>query len=232
METLFLTLLIMETIAFGTYVYLHPPISNRSILNKDEICLDYSNETINTLSVGLMHELAKGYRNHQLVYINDRMRQDNISLTDGDSHSILFKIEPLKKFIYHLEVLASKQGVSSNDLGLRLYYGRYPDIKTWTSKYQELEPFSRDPETVDYGRRHTAVFIPTITRNGVDLDFDPQEKDTYNGGINGCSTDYYLDVTSSNPVSGLPGIPSTSRATGARNHGKLYPPLGDSGHAF
>ena len=101
------------------------------------LCINYSSGTINTINADLVEKMKKGYRDNQLYHINKEMPH----LNRGDAQSILFKLGPLKEFIYHLETLAQMQGVKSEDLGIRLYYAMYPSKDTWSTLYPDLSPF-------------------------------------------------------------------------------------------
>ena len=67
-----------------------------------------------------------------------------------------------------------------------------------------------------------------LRRDGIEFDFNPLDYNTFYDGMD--LTGIY-SLVSSSAFLALTGTPS-SGSTGAQNHGKLYPPLGDTGNAF
>jgi len=127
--------------------------------------------------VNLVHKMTNGYKQNQLTHIKTVMKDD--------AHSISFELETLKRFIYHIEINAQKNRVSKDDLGLRLYYSRYPDLETWSNQYDDLKGFLNDSITEGYQDRHTLVMIPTLLKNGVHMDFNPLHTETYGENFTG-----------------------------------------------
>ena len=62
----------------------------------------------------------------------------NNSLAMEDAKSISFDLETLKKFIYHIEAITKQNddNITSERLGVRIYYAAYPEIENWND-YQE-----------------------------------------------------------------------------------------------
>ncbi|TPN87774.1 hypothetical protein [Aquimarina algicola] len=220
------SLLIVVTFAFAAYIYKYPPKKPSLSQNKQNICMDYSHEPAPTLKVNLIHEMTNGYRQNQLDFIKR-------VITD-DAHSIWFDLETLKKFIYHIEFSSKKNNVSSKDLGVRIYYSRYPEIETWEKKYPDLSFFLRNALTKSYQKRHTLIMIPTIHRDKIDIDFNPDDIRTYTQSMRNIE-----DYLSSNDESFIPALTitkasknSSSSSPISQNHGSLIPPANGSGEAF
>lgn len=230
-------LLAVTIAAFGVYIYKFPPkktpTSSTPVTSSNSICMDYSETKGSELSRALIREMAYGYRAHQLDKINTALKID-------DAHSIWFKLETLKEFIYHLELNARKNGKSSESLGLRIYYSRYPEIKTWKNTYTDLLDFIGTPRE-KYEKLHTLVMIPTIKTQikgeTVNIDFNPKDITTYTTGL----PEIPGDIPPAIRIPALGGIfPNTpgnsiniAAKSGnnilAQNHGSLIPPADGSG---
>lgn len=187
--------------------------------NGDILCSDYHYEEISVLSTKLVNDMKSGYKENQLKEINLGLAQKlPQSLQPGDdlfhdAESMLLPIEQLKEFIYHVETLTKKNrpGITTDQLGIRIYYAAYPDNSKWKGYDKELEGFLNDPVTLQYQFKHTLIIIPTIynkEKKGM-VDFDPREKE---GGSIYQNTSGFI----------LKAAASSSQA--ARNHGSLIPP--------
>ena len=225
-------LLAAVSIAFGFYVYKNPP--TKPAHSPEKICMDYSKGDISELSLPLVHEMVHGYRDNQLAKIN-------ASSEFSDAHSIWFDLETLKKFMYHLEISAKKNDVSSKELGLRIYYSRYPLADTWQATYPDLVGHV-DPA---YQEHHTLVMIPTIKKQGkngvIDMDFNPIDKTTYEKGLKKIEGDINPKIRipalsgidkAANYGSANLKIATKARSIIAQNHGSLIPPKDNSGEGF
>lgn len=225
-------LLAAVSIAFGVYIYKFPPTKPTTPTEpSDSICMNYAGNKASELSRALIREMAYGYRADQLDTINSALKID-------DAHSIWFDLETIKQFIYHVELNAGKNDVSSEKLGLRIYYSRYPEMKTWKNMYTDLRSFiGTDKEK--YEKLHTLVMIPTInvkdekTGEEHDYDFNPKEISTYTTGL----PEIVGDVPPAVRIPALSGmIENTTNTNGlarsgnstfAQNHGSLIPPEDD-----
>ncbi|QXP73721.1 hypothetical protein H0I31_12130 [Tenacibaculum sp. AHE15PA] len=218
-------LLAITVIAFGIYIYKFPP-TKPTDTSKNSICLDYSAEPMNQLSVPLVHEMVNGYKNNQLAKINSSLNMD-------DAHSIRFELETLKAFIYHTEMNAKKHKISSKDLGLRIYYSRYPEKETWKRPYTDLSDFLGNSTTEKYEKLHTLVMIPTIRRGETDFDFNPLDEKTYTTSLK--KNEAYLNNGSQTRTAALGGgrnSGGSSNSIGSQNHGGLIPPVDGGGEGF
>lgn len=227
-------LLAVVSIAFGAYIYKFPP--TKPSQSRDSICMNYADSKASELSRALIREMAHGYRNNQLKLIND-----SFAINDKDkedAHSIWFELETIKNFIYHVELNARNNKISSEKLGLRIYYSRYPEMKTWQNTYTDLRSFiGTDREK--YEKLHTLVMIPTInvkdekTGEEHNYDFNPKDITTYTTGLPTIVGDVPPGIripALGGLVSNDPGtLVSRSTSTFAQNHGSLIPPTDNTG---
>ena len=203
-------------------------ITSGNVTNlNNTICSNYTD--MNTLQVGLIHEMTKSYKENQLLTINQNnyFNEPTPGLTQGDARSIWFDLETLKAFIYQIEINAKNNAdpVSSTELGVRIYYASYPD-EIRRTLYDDLQPANGSyilPE--DYEKRHTLVIIPTINREGRNVDFDPLDFRTYFESLGtGINISKYAFGSQAQMLA-LTGInKSPSNRSGAQNHGGLRPP--------
>ncbi|WP_299888131.1 hypothetical protein [uncultured Lacinutrix sp.] len=186
-----------------------------STSNDTSICSNYSRVDESELDVDLVHEMTKIYQN-----------------TPNDGvEAIWFDLETLKKFVYHIERNAkiNDQSVASQNLGVRIYYSRYPKKPTWNSIYnRDLSGFSNNTFTNQYEWKHTLVMIPTIKRGQINYDFNPLDSTTY---LTGLTSDYDPSNNDSNSNQGQRTSALTPTAS-AQNHGQLHPPYSDTGMFF
>jgi len=207
----------------------------------ETICSNYTD--ISTLEVALIHAMTKKYKENQLSIINQSSKEENHYFSEpelpeepyGDARAIWFDLETLKAFVYQIEMKAKTQGeipVSSTDLGIRIYYASYPDANYGRYGYSDL--LSEDGSNIlpeNYQKRHTLVMIPTIRRDGQNVDFDPLNATTFTKPLSSNPAKY--SPGSSTQMLALTGISkSTSTKTEAKNHGGLRPPppLDDDGN--
>ena len=214
------------SLVFGTYVYLHPPRTTDPVTphgSINQICSDYSNQTINELNVGLIHKMVNGYKDNQLRYIKGSM--------PDDAHSIWFDLETLKKFVYQVEFNAKKNSATatSDKLGLRIYYASYPN-KEEMAKFSDVRWFLNDPIKKNYPLYHTLVMIPTLNVDGRNVDFNPTDLKTFTSeGLKSDQKRYGDNQNTTATTFGLTGLnrsatTTTPPNTGAQNHGYLIPP--------
>ena len=221
----FLHIILMSIIfALIAYIYLY-------LKSKDKICMNYK-DTINKLDVKLVHEMTRGYKQHQLNAINGQ-------LGINDARVITFELETLKRFLFHIEKTTKQNNsnVKNEDLAVNIYYARYPKQETWKKGglyNRDLGVFLNNAITKQYEDKHTLVFIPAIrNKKGNFMDFDPSHTDTYSTGLR--NNERYAD--SSNTV--LPALSVSTKSsnsnnnnginnTSGQNHGGLYPPYSTS----
>jgi hypothetical protein len=76
----------------------------------------------------------------------------------------------LRTYMRYIEFLSIKNGLFTvTNFGVRIYYGRYPDVANLNTQYQN--PLN----TIDdnYRGRHTLVFVPTFKDGEENFDFNP-----------------------------------------------------------
>jgi|GEM_PF-301371 len=237
---------------FAVYIYFFPPTSGgidepelpvvendsiKTLVDTNSVCLNFEEYQPSTLQTGLISDMVNIYRVHQGKAINN-------SMPDPDAESVWFNLDSIKKFIYHVEKLSSKNSVESNKLGLRFYYASYPDRAFWgNTGYKDLQDFKNDTTKNKYQYKHTIVMIPTLDINGVNSDFNPLDKKTYTTGLPKIISQFNGDPSTLTPsgqvnVMGLAGTNSETNSdegkgsTGAKNHGSLAPPDATLGIAF
>jgi hypothetical protein len=116
----------------------------------------------------LAKALVENYRTHQWKTYR------NLGPTQlPDTRAVWFSVERLKHFLYEIEqsACASKCNMSNMVLGVRVYYGTYPEKEEWRKNEYELVADGIDP---NYAGTHTVVFVPTFFNGTKDVDFDPK----------------------------------------------------------
>jgi hypothetical protein len=134
---------------------------------EDPICKDYSTEPLDGINFDAAQSLFGKY-DYQYSKID--------MLPDGagkDAQSVWFDLTTLKKFLYKIEdtLLKQKAAITAKDLGIRIYYGSYPNA---TELKKENSSFFGLP--LDYAHHHTVFMIPTFndaTDNKIHHDFNP-----------------------------------------------------------
>lgn len=217
MKTRFFTLTLLLTaiaLNFSSCTFLN----KRGSISTDDniICASYENSERSQLEVDLIHNMT-----------------DNFQKMAGpdEAKAVLFDLETLKKFVYHLEIAANQNNISSHDLGIRIYYGRYPKKEMWSPPYfdRDLSGFLNDPITETYPLKQTVIMVPTRKIGSIHQDFDPYNAATYGGLTQQYNRSNSADSKSSILMFALSGSNASSTA-GAQNHGRLYPPY--SGGTF
>jgi len=232
-------IIIVLTIIIGALLYLQTSDGGKYY------CEDYSLENYSTLEKGLIGDMVSIYRINQLDAVNTMMRTrvTNPDLGFNGTESILFDMDTISKFLYHIKrgLLLNSNDPTNEKIGLRFYYAAYPKKSTWgSSGYKDLANFLGNNVTEQYQERHTLVIIPTrVNSNNVVVDFDPFDKKTYETGLTKYERSQELLGTtlvdnspeSKTTVMGLTGQTDNAN-TAARNHGSLYPPYPTTGLGF
>lgn len=193
-------------------------------------CVDYSSLPFKGMSVVNATGIAKDYQTMN----KPKLLIGGLKI---DATSIWFSVETLKNFIWKIEEATCEQRCPANlNLGIRIYYARYPKIVgTPGTDFASIPP--------SYKEHHTLFMIPTyqdLTNPSVQWDFDPWHW----GGDNCLPTS--LSTWMQQRPDPFPGeeslifSPSEDEyfKTGvdswglARNHGSLIPPDVSIGNAF
>ncbi len=237
-------------LCFAAYIYLHPPTSEKTPLTLEEdiaiaedttsVCMDFSTFNRTTLQTGLIKDMVSLYTRNQLNAIQTGAGNQ----IPDDARCIMFDLDTIKKFIYHIEKGVQQYGQPGEKLGLRIYYAAYPSKVYWgkSNGYPDLEDFLRDPAKTDYEFKHTLIAIPTILSGTEFVDFNPFDRKTYRGGIPQSqptnsekpSTEPadLVEIMALTGTAQTPGTKSTTERIVARNHGHLYPPGNNIGIRF
>lgn len=135
-----------------------------------DIVLNYHNEDIATLEEAAITVMKNQYKTKQLIAINENLEMN-------DAESVVFDLNTLKKFIYHIEVNAKKmdETVNTESLGIRIYYAAYPkgsakedNPSGLMTEFQSQFP-SFESSPIDYSGKHTLIMVPTINEEDVNL---------------------------------------------------------------
>ena len=211
----------------GFSLYFNPFGIDENTVNTKDLCSDYSNDDVSTLKTGLISDLVERYRKNQLTYINRKMQEMNLDLhSNSDSHAIWFDLDTIKKFIYHIEKNVQTNNMPADTkLGLRIYYGAYPEAENFTRDgYEDLADLANDAEK--YSLRHTLIFIPNIYNETIadDVDFNPLDKDTYSGYVSMPKKNSPTAIAPYEAAGYEPMALTPTQRIAAMNHGHLYPP--------
>jgi hypothetical protein len=148
---------------------------------------------------GLQPQLAQAmianYRDKQWAAINNAYYSNG----ESDSRCTWFSLPTLKRYIYEIESKSEKVGNCDKALGIRMYYGTYPDNKS-------LPGMENVPD--NYLGRQTIMMVPTMRVGEDDLDFDPNY-------MNGQDRKDYKELLVTAPISGNLTM---------QNHGTMMPP--------
>ncbi|MGF1923970.1 MAG: hypothetical protein ACQUHE_07295 [Bacteroidia bacterium] len=208
--------------SFCVYVYNYPPQTTTDAKEAQLSSLnnDISGSKPSTIRMALIEEMVNDYRQIQLKSIENASK----NAVKDDSHSILFDLDTLKKFISDIERGVKEVEPKSNPkLGLRMYYASYPLKEKWNEPgYENLRDLLGNEIPKLYERKHTLIMIPVIkTEKGVFADFNPFDKSTYNGFPKRTTRAISLLRNSTDTIE----IP-------ALNHGQLIPPASTIGEGF
>ena len=217
MKTKFLTLLVfigVATLMVSSCAFLRGTGSVTT--DSDNLCSNYSNTQKSELKVDIIHKMTDLYQNNTSI---------------KDAHAIRLDLTTLKAFLYHIEIEAKKNNVPSQDLGVRIYFGRYPDKTTWNTDYnRDLSIFLNNPITEQYEGKQTVLMIPTKKNGSNHDDFDPFNYNTYNGFPQSYTNPLSSEYDGAQLMFVLPITPTSTGA--AQNHGQMYPPYPMTGMGF
>jgi hypothetical protein len=213
----------LNAVLIATLVYFaikKPPITSS---NCNNICMDYSaNPSYSLIDGSELKRMATNFKNSNQHGITNTATPPGTTLPDANS--VWFGLEDLKKFIWKIENSVCRNKCPNTpalDLGIRIYYARYPG----TGQYDRSPNgyFSTQPD--EYENMHTVFMIPTYK----DLTLQNTHVDFY--------LDSAFDKKSCFPIN----IPAGDRAIGkvsallvdpdGKNHGSLCPPLTNCGGA-
>ena len=184
-------------------------------------CYETPTEGFNGLNAMLVYKLAQNYKNSQLAAIAEAGNPD-------DARSVWFDLQTLKRFINQVETQTCGRcnGEPSQVLGIRIYYGTYPDITAWDDEdwTNALNGVPREN-----AGKHTVMMVPTYRKTyrqnnvdvAVDVDFDPN---FIASGCNFTGIETFYDSMATNPPTGITLTVLSGMQTTAQNHGDMIPP--------
>jgi hypothetical protein len=149
------------------------------------------------IPVKLAYEMVDLYKQHHWQNYTVKTG-DNTAPTDA--RTVWFSLDSLKRYIWYIEEEVCKNKcVNPDDLGLRFYYGEYPDKETWAKLDGENDPASMKHKEA-YQGLHTILIVPTYYSKNSDMnvDFDPHETTMKDGK---CSPTPLQDVFDSREAS-------------------------------
>lgn len=167
------------------------------------------------LNARFVYHMARNYKQKQHTAIKNANENMN------DARSVWFDLETLKRFIDEVERQTCNNctGTTTTQLGIRMYYGTYPDSSEWNDEYwsQNLQGL---PES--YAGRHTIMMVPTYRNTeGVNVDFDPAY---ITSDCNFANIDSFYQLMKSDPSLDFNFTILSAMSTTSQNHGDLIPP--------
>jgi len=223
-------LLLALSCYLGYELYKKPNIQNNGITtrippeaNCTSYTYDYSNKPwTGQIDARLAKVMAENYKNDKqksLIYI------DGSEIHDSDARSVWFPLESLKSYIWDVEKQSCSNNCNSEQLGLRIYFAKYPDKSSQFWSWPGLWEVKSE-----YENRHTIFMIPTYRNGGNDNDFDPWS---------GCNK-VVTPGTINNPADTINSVKSkyvyyfalSETGQDGKNHGTLIPPGDPTGTSF
>ncbi|RPE08082.1 hypothetical protein EGT74_13505 [Chitinophaga lutea] len=189
--------------------------------NCNILCADYSlDNSFRGIDLHLAKLLADNYAKDEGKKFIGNGR--NMTTTE-DARNAWFPLETIKRFIWQIESAACKKSCTNKmRLGIRIYYGKYPDANTMLQTPGLADVQSR------YALHHTVFMVPTFSDGGRDVDFDP-----WHWGGSGCKPTSIKEYLANNWKVQSPNIAilaaGYTRAGDAQNHGDMSPPPSGSG---
>lgn len=134
--------------------------------------VDYTNDApFPHISAATAHDIAHRYE----MECQPALTQIRPEGADGnpDARAIVFSLPVLKKYIWELENTVCKNGnLNVEDLGIRFYYAKYPDLN-------ESKPADLESLPSEYSYRHTVFLSPAVKEKNIYRDFNPNNTATY-----------------------------------------------------
>jgi hypothetical protein len=158
-------LLATNLIAIGFIYFQSCTTSHNAMIADDKTTLqNYKSSPFTGLSSKLIKQMVVNYRDNPAY----PMWNGNPAKPDPDARSVWFNLDTLKKFIWYVETESANKKIANLDkLGIRLYYGRYPETNA-NSSFSDLVKMP-----LGYKDRHTVFMLPTYFDGTYNVDFDP-----------------------------------------------------------
>lgn len=178
-----------------------------------DIVVNYLDKDFNTLPLETAKLLAQKYK-ERLRLIQEHEKLD-------DTRSVWFSLEEIEQFSWIVRYYseAAKLNIAPKDLGIRIYYGKYPEanVMKTTTAFAKTNP--------EYAQKHTIFMVPTYKMNGRNEDFDPRAN--YFGATEdkwkSVKPLFQRDGKDSTKTVPFSLVPYNSNAT-ILNHSRLCPP--------
>ncbi len=122
-------------------------------------CKDYTGvEMKGLIDASVAYDIANAYKGDKSKAVIDGTGQE-------DATSIWFSLETLKQYIWKIEneMQKKKMNADSLNLGIRIYYAKYPDAAT----------MKRLGFKTEYALHHTTFLVATYKGKNNNIDFDP-----------------------------------------------------------
>lgn len=188
-------------------IYLSAPDEPAPLnLDCNNLCNDYSQDSVYPLVSGdLLQAMAD-------TFVATRTSTPSGILNGKDANSVWFALDDLKKFIWKIENTVCKQDCKDKlNLGIRIYYARYPSIDAANIK--------RYPDLINvpdsFSNMQTVFMVPTFDQHNSTEHFD-----------------FYLDSNFIDKEGCRPivipqdgDIGQVSALCAGKNHGTLCPPV-------
>lgn len=153
-------LIATNIITLGLAIYFYSQADSTGDDTQPVVCCSYEDLEGETLED--FTNVIKRYKDNAWTIINTTMNQQLTSSggspTFEDARCIWFSMDSIKQFICTIEKYSEQLDLTTANLGIRLYYGQYPDAHP------------------NYPNRHTIFMMPTFnpSDNGPAIDFDPR----------------------------------------------------------
>lgn len=198
-------LLLLSTLVFmATTTYLLYRLNTTSNQPPCSTCFETNCDTpFQSMSLETALQMIRNYKSQQWSTINEAHFSNQ---EKTDARSVWFSLPVLKRFIYEMEHQTMTTCTDcAADLGIRFYYGSYPDQETMQSNpaYAEVP--------AEYAGMHTLLMVPTIRVDEKDIDFNPHDME----GCQPRGIQSGVNMILSAPLSGDVML---------QNHGHLIPP--------
>lgn len=235
------TLLIATNILFLSIIIYQSCAPTKAVVNAATCppCKSYAGVPFPGLTTNTAIMISKNYKT---------MNQPLLALQHGtvpDANSIWFSLETLKSFIWNIENAACQKGCynSTNNLnlGVRIYYARYPDDDSMNNNQDLLVlPHSTPNSAVNnsFAEHHTIFMVPTFrdaNNPNTQWDFDPWHWSSSATTTNSCTVpttmaQWLVDTTApfgnarSLMLAQTANYPAGSSQITGYNHGDMIPP--------
>jgi hypothetical protein len=127
-------------------------------------CYSVDTNHLEGVTLDYAKSLVNHYREKQWTALRGGNTQNEI-----DARSAWFSLDTLKRFIHEIEQSACSSCGDSLRLGVRIYYGTYPETNQWV-------PATMAGVNPKYAGHHTLLMVPTYweKQDLANIDFDPR----------------------------------------------------------